>query len=151
MTKPSKLALASRLILGLVFVVFGLNGFLQFLPQPPLPAGPALTFVTGLLASGYFFPMLKAIEVVAGVLLLAGLFVPLVLTVLAPIVVNIVAFHLFLVPGGMPIALLVLAAELHQAYVHRAAYAGLFQARSHRVDRSTALASAQPAVATGSL
>jgi uncharacterized membrane protein YphA (DoxX/SURF4 family) len=117
---------ASRLLLGLIFVVFGLNGFLHFIPPPPSPPG-AIAFGTALMQSGYLFPLLKTVEIAAGLLLLAGVLVPLSLTVLAPIVVNIVAFHLFLAPGGMPIAVAVLALELHLAWVHRAAFAPLFQ------------------------
>ena len=89
---------AARLFLGLVFTVFGLNFFLHFLPMPAAPARAA-AFGGALFASGYLFPLLKSIEVVAGVLLLTGLFVPLTLVVLAPIIVNIIGFHLVLIGG----------------------------------------------------
>lgn len=115
----------SRVLLGLVFLIFGLNGFFHFLPQPPM-SPQVQAFAGGLMQSGYFFPMLKGIEIAAAVLLLTGVLVPFTLTVLAPIVVNIVAFHLFLAPAGMPIALLVLALELHLAWVYRATFAPLF-------------------------
>ena len=127
---------ASRLLLGLIFVVFGLNGFLNFIPPPPSPPG-AIAFGTALAQSGYLFPLLKATEIAAGLMLLSGVLVPLSLTLLAPIVVNIVGFHLFLAPGGMPIALAVLALELHLAWVHRAAFAPLFQ-RTGKVVRTSA-------------
>jgi uncharacterized membrane protein YphA (DoxX/SURF4 family) len=126
---PTAARLGARMILGLVFVVFGLNGFLQFLPQPPLPA-PALAFVGALGASGYFFPLLKVVEIGAGLLLLAGVFVPFALTLLAPVIVNIVAFHLFLDRSGLAIVGLVLAAEVYLAFVHRAAFAPLFARRA---------------------
>ena len=89
-------------LIGLVFVVFGLNGFLHFIPQPSHP-GPAGAFLGALAASGYLFPLVKGTELVTGLLLLAGRYVPLALTVLAPVVVNIVAFHLFLAPAGLAV------------------------------------------------
>ena len=122
--KSSKLPIVARVLLGAVFLVFGLNGFFHFLPQPPAPPR-AMAFAGALAASGYFFPLLKATEVVAGALLLLG-FVPIALTLLAPIVVNIVAFHVFLAPGNYAVVGLVLAAEIYLAVVHRAAFAPLF-------------------------
>lgn len=119
---------AARVLLGLIFFVFGLNGFFQFLPAPPLPEG-ALPFIGGLAAAGYFFPLLKGIEVVGGLLLLANRFVPLTLTVLAPIVVNIAAFHLVLAPAGTPLALLVLTLQLWLAWSYRAAFTTVVRAQ----------------------
>jgi len=130
-----KLPTVARVLLGLVFLVFGLNGFFHFLPQPPAPPR-AMAFAGALAASGYFFPLLKTIEVTAGALLLMG-FVPIALTLLAPIIVNIVAFHLFLSPGNYPVVGLVLAAEIYLAVVHRAAFAPLFARRQpERIDRA---------------
>src|SRR5882672_11243662 len=93
---------AARLLLGLVFTVFGLNFFFHFIPTPSPPPPRAAAFAGALFASGYLFPLLKTTEVVAGILLLAGRFVPLALAALAPIVINIVGFHLFLAPSGIP-------------------------------------------------
>ena len=87
--------------------------------MPPAPP-QAAAFAGALFASGYLFPLLKATEVVAGLLLLGGLFVPLALAVLAPIIINIVGFHLFLAPSGLPLPLAVLAAELYLAWSYRA-------------------------------
>jgi uncharacterized membrane protein YphA (DoxX/SURF4 family) len=120
---------AARLFLGLVFTVFGLNFFLHFLPMPAAPPRAA-AFAGALFASGYFFPLLKATEVVAGLLLLGGLFVPLALAVLAPIVINIVGFHLFLEPSGLPLPLVVLAAEIYLAWSYRAAFAPMLHLRT---------------------
>ena len=120
---------AARLFLGLVFTVFGLNFFLHFLPTPPEPPR-ALAFAGALFGSGYLFPLLKSIEVAAGLLLLGGLFVPLALALLAPVVVNIVAFHLFLAPAGLPIPLAVLAAEIYLAWTYRAAFAPMLHLRT---------------------
>ncbi len=119
----------SRVALGLVFTVFGLNFFLHFIPQPPEPPA-ALAFAGALFASGYVFPLIKTIEVVAGALLIARVAVPFALVLLAPIIVNIVAFHALLAPAGLPLALFVLAAELHQAWVNRRAFAPLFEGRT---------------------
>ena len=78
-----------------------------------------------LAASGYFFPLLKATEVIAGLLLLSGQRVPLALTVLAPVVVNISAFHLFLAPEGLGMAAVLVALEIYLAWTQRAAFAPL--------------------------
>jgi putative oxidoreductase len=114
-TKMKKIPLIARILLGLVFFVFGLNGFLQFLPVPPMPAGAA-AFATGLMGSGYFFPFLKALETLSGLLLLSGFFVPLALVVLAPIIAHIFLFHAFLEPSGVPIALVIGALEIYLAF-----------------------------------
>jgi putative oxidoreductase len=117
---------AARLFLGLVFTLFGLNFFLHFLPMPP-PPPRAAAFVGGLFGSGYFLPLLGATQLVAGLLLLAGRFVPLALAILAPVVINIVSFHLFLAPSGLGLALAVLLAELYLAWTYRAAFAPMLQ------------------------
>jgi uncharacterized membrane protein YphA (DoxX/SURF4 family) len=103
-----KVALIARLLLGVIFFVFGLNGFLNFLPAQPLPE-PAMNFVMGLVGTGYMMPLIKGIEVLAGALLLSGFFVPLALLLLAPIVVNIILFHTILSPGlAVPLVILIL-------------------------------------------
>jgi uncharacterized membrane protein YphA (DoxX/SURF4 family) len=124
----SKVPSAARLLLGFIFFVFGLNGFLHFLPQPPLE-GTAGVFIGGLVASGYLMPLVKGVEVVAGALLLGNRFVPLALTLLAPIVVNIVAFHVLLVPAGAALALVVFALELYLAYAYRHAFRPMLASR----------------------
>jgi uncharacterized membrane protein YphA (DoxX/SURF4 family) len=126
-TVVAKLPTVARIVLGLVFFVFGLNGFLGFLPQPPMNEA-AGSFAMALAKTGYFFPLLKGTEVVAGLLLLSGRYVPLALTVLAPIVVNIAAFHLFLAPSVGMVVLLV-ALELYLAWAYRRAFAPMLQAR----------------------
>jgi uncharacterized membrane protein YphA (DoxX/SURF4 family) len=120
---------AARLFLGLVFTVFGLNYFFPFIPQPPMPAAAA-AFAGALLGSGYLFPLMKGIEIAAGVALLSGRFVPLALTLLAPIIVNIVGFHGFVLRAGLPLPLVILAAELYLAYRHRDAFAPMLRARN---------------------
>lgn len=88
----------ARLFLGLIYVVFGLNGFLQFLPMPPMPEA-AGAFAGALGATGYMFPFIKVTEIACGLALLSGFFSPLALIVLAPITLNIFMFHLVLTPG----------------------------------------------------
>ena len=115
------LTTAARIILGLVFVGSGLGGLLgkpPTLTSPPLPQGLIALF-EGMVRSGYLFHLLKLTEVSVGLLLVANRFVPLALTILAPVVVNIVAFHLFLMPSGLPVALVVLALNVYLAWAYR--------------------------------
>jgi hypothetical protein len=117
-----------RYILGAAFFVFGLNGFLHFIPQPPPPPA-AGAFIGALLATGYMFPLIKGTEVVAGLLLLGNRFVPLALTLLAPVLVNILGFHGFLAPKGLPLPLVLLTAELYLAWSYRAVFAPMLSSR----------------------
>ena len=110
--KNSKLQLGARVLLGIIYFVFGLNGFLQFLPMPPLPES-AGSFLGALVATGYFFPVLKGTEVIMGGLLLAGLAAPLALVVLAPITLQIFLFHSILTPGLQNVVLPVVMIALH--------------------------------------
>ena len=123
----------ARITLGLVFFVCGLDGFLHFFPVPNEPMSEAtMQFAGGLAASGYFFPLLKGTEVVAGALLLANRFVPLALAVLAPVLINIVAFHVFLAPGGL-LPFVLLALELGLAWAYRRAYRGMLSSSTSRI------------------
>jgi len=132
-TTSNKLPTVARVVLGTIFFVFGLNGFFHFIPQPPPPQS-ALPFLGGLASAGYFFPLLKTVETAAGALLLLGAFVPFALTLLAPVIVNIAAFHLFLAPGNYPVVAIILAAEIYLAVVNRAAFAPLFARRARRAE-----------------
>jgi uncharacterized membrane protein YphA (DoxX/SURF4 family) len=133
----------ARLLLGLVFLVFGLNGFLGFLPQPELPA-QAGAFAGALAATGYMFPLLKGLEVLAGLALLSNRFVPLALTVLAPIVVNIVLFHTFLAPPN-PVTFLVLGLELYLAWAYRDAFRGVVRADAAPAEAGEPVVARRPA------
>jgi hypothetical protein len=124
-------ATGARILLGLVFFVFGLNGFLNFIPPPSTPMPErAMTFIGALMGSGYMLPLIAGTQMIAGALLLANRFVALALLLLAPVIVNIVAFHVFLEPSGTAIAFGVLALEVFLAWVHRAAFRGVLAARS---------------------
>jgi hypothetical protein len=123
-----KIATAARILEGAAFLTFGLNGFFHFLPTPPPPPA-AGAFAGALMATGYMFPLIKGTEVVVGALLLSNRFVPLALTLIAPIIVNILAFHAFLAPAGLPLPLVLLATELVLAYSYRAAFAPMLGAK----------------------
>ncbi|HJL06104.1 MAG TPA: DoxX family protein [Polyangiaceae bacterium LLY-WYZ-15_(1-7)] len=127
-TVATKLPHAARLLLGLIFFVFGLNGFLQFLPMPELPA-PAGSFMGALAATGYFFPVLKATEVVGGLLLLSNRFVGLALVLLAPIVVQIALFHIVLTPGQIALSVVLLGLEAYLGFAYRDAFRGVLTAK----------------------
>jgi uncharacterized membrane protein YphA (DoxX/SURF4 family) len=120
---------AARILLGVIFFVFGLNGFLHFIPQPPM-SGPPADLAGAMIASGYLFSFIKGTEVVAGVLLLSGRFVPLALTVLAPVILNILAFHAFLAPSGLPLPIVILALELFLARSYWSSFASVVRARA---------------------
>ena len=127
-TVTRHLPTVARVLLGLMFTVFGLNGFLHFLPQPPM-AGAAGAFMGGLAGAGYMLPLIKGTEVAGGVLLLGNRYVPLALTLLAPVIVNIVAFHTFLAPPN-PVTFPVLASEIYLAWSYRAAFRPMLAART---------------------
>ena len=98
-------ATIARYLAGFIFLVFGLNGFLHFIPFPP-PSGVAGQFMGALFASHYV-TFIFALQILAGVLLLANRFVPLALAILAPVIVNILAPHALMAPAGLPLALFV--------------------------------------------
>src|SRR5207244_9331239 len=101
-SRPMKiLTIVARILLGLIFVFFGSNAFLHFLPMPPLPQGLAGLYLKAFLESGYVY-VIGGMQVIAGLLLLIGRFVPLGLTVLAAVVFNIWAFHFLMAPVAFP-------------------------------------------------
>ena len=116
--------LIARVLLGLVFVVFGSNIFLHFIPMPPLPATMAGDFSKALMQSHYMY-VVGLVQVIGGLLLLLGRYVPLALTLLGPVIVNILCFHIFLDRSGLPIALVVAVLALFLLWRHRSNFAGL--------------------------
>lgn len=125
-----KSVLAARLILGLPFVVFGLNGFLHFIPYQPMP-GPAMDLMMAFMRSGYMMPFVAGTQVIAGLLLVSGFFVPLGLLLLAPMVAHIIMFHLFLTPGihNQILPLVILALGLFLASKYCKVFAPLLKPR----------------------
>ncbi len=139
--KSSIIKVILRSLLGLIFLVFGLNLLLHFMPNPPEP--PAATdFLGGLFRSGYFFPLLGVTQAVAGALLLSGIATPFALVLLAPVIVNIFMFHIFLAPAGLPIAVAVVALEVVLAWMHRDAFAPLFSGSGAQTARTSMSAEA---------
>jgi len=119
------LTIIARNLLGLIFVVFGLNAFLQFIPLPP-PQGMAGDFMKALFLSHYFY-VVAILQIVGGAICLLGRFVPLGLTLLGPVIVNILLFHIFLEPTGLPLAVVVSALELFLLWAYRGAFGGLIK------------------------
>jgi len=113
-----------RTLMGLLFI-FGSVVFFFNLFTPPPMEGALKSFNEGLAASGYFFTLLKATELVCGILLLSGRFVPLALVILASIIINILMVHIFLDRTGLPVAIFLILSEIFLAYYYRKAFAPL--------------------------
>jgi putative oxidoreductase len=122
-------ALIARILLGLVFFAFGLIAFLPFVPKGPMPTGLAGQFVTALIQSHYGL-VVSALQIVGGALLLVNRYVPLGLTILGPIIVNIFLYHLLLFHMGVGIAAVVVILWCIVAFYHRQAFSGLFVQKS---------------------
>jgi putative oxidoreductase len=117
-------SLIARLLLGLIFLVFGLNGFLHFIPMPP-PTGLAGQFFTALFVSHYWV-VIFALQVIGGALLLINKYVPLALVLLGPVLVNILCFHAFMAPAGLPLAIVVAILWTIVAVRYKQNFAGIF-------------------------
>jgi putative oxidoreductase len=134
----------TRSLLGIVFLTFGANKFLNFMPAPPV-TGAAAQFMGSMFATHYIF-VVAASEVIGGLLLLTGRYAPLGLTLVGPVVVNILAFHAFMAPSGLPVAFVVSALALFLLWSYRAHFSGLIKpvsgtnptaAADHRVEGAT--------------
>ncbi len=117
-----------RNLLGLIFTVFGLNGFLHFIPTPPM-SGLIGEMMGVYLKMGYMFPLIFATQVTGGVLLLTNFYAALGLVFLAPVIVNIVLIHIFIEPSGLPMAIFVLCGEIFLAYSYREKFVPLFKTK----------------------
>jgi hypothetical protein len=106
--------------MGLAFTVFGLNGFIHFIPEPKTPMAKAVTDLMGaMMATGYMFPLVFGTQLLGGVLLLLNIFVPLGLVLLMPVLVHILAFHIWLQPAGIGPGAVLMAFELYLAWCYR--------------------------------
>jgi putative oxidoreductase len=120
-------SLIARYLAGAIFLVMGLNGFLNFIPLPPL-GGVAGQFMGALYVSHYLW-VIFAFQVIGGILLLINRYVPLAAAVLAPVIVNIFTFHVLMAPSGLPLALFVALLWVAIFIEVRPAFSGLFQSR----------------------
>jgi len=131
-SKPSAryLVIAARILMGLPFFASGIAGLLNVTPQPstPLPEG-ATAFVTALTKTGYMLPLIFGTQLIVGALLLTNRFVPLALALIAPFLLNALAFHLFIEPTGRPIVLAFLALLIYLAWVYRKSYRSMLAMR----------------------
>jgi len=126
-----KIALVTaRTLFGALFVFSGASGLFHLMPAADvgMPAA-AKALSSAMVQSGYLMSLVYATQLGAGLLLVSGFFVPLALVVIAPVVVNIVAFHLFLAPAGMGIAVVTVALELILAWNYRSAFAPLLRSK----------------------
>jgi len=116
--------LVARILLGLVFLVFGLNGFLNFL-HAPVPTGPAGQYM-GVMFGSFYMYFVSLVQLVGGVLLLSGQFIPLALVLLGPVLVNILLFHISFLPSGLPPGILSTVLWFIIFFGYRRAFAGIF-------------------------
>ena len=125
------LTIGARILMGLGFTVFGLNAFVHFIPEPktPMPEGAA-AFAGAMMKTGYMFQLVGGTQLLAGILLLINRFVPLALVLLMPVLVNIIAFHVFLAPSGTVPGAVFMVLELFLAWKYRAAYRPLLTAKA---------------------
>jgi uncharacterized membrane protein YphA (DoxX/SURF4 family) len=117
-----------RILMGLLFIFGAVAFFLS--PPPQLPEGNMKTFFEGLAASGYFFTLLKVTEFVCGIALVVGRYVPLALIILSPIIVNILFVHIFVERSGLPVAILLTAANIFLGYYYGRSFEPLLRPKA---------------------
>jgi putative oxidoreductase len=121
--------LISRILLGFIYLVFGLDFFLHFIPYQPLHTGKTGAFIAGLKGIGYFYPMIKVVQIVGGLSLLINLYAPFFAVVLFPISLNVLLFHTILVPSGWLMGVMLIIPNLLLGYGYRKYYSGMFIAK----------------------
>jgi putative oxidoreductase len=122
--------LVSRLLLGFLYLVFGLDYFLHFIPYQPLHTGKTGAFIAGLKGIGYFYPMIKVIQIVGGLSLLLNRYAPFFAVVLFPISLNVLLFHTILVPSGWLMGAFLIVPNLLLGYGYRKYYNSMFVAKA---------------------
>jgi len=121
-----KATIISRILLGFIYLVFGLDYFLHFIPYEPHHTGRVAAFKAGLMGVGYFYPMIKSIQIVSGIALLINQYAPFFAVVLFPISVNVFLYHTILVPSGWLMGVLLIVPNLFLGYAYRQYYSGMF-------------------------
>jgi hypothetical protein len=116
----------SRILPGFIYLVFGLDYFLHFIPYQPNHTGKVAAFKEGLLGVGYFYPMLKSIQIAGGISLLFNQYAPFFAVVLFPVSLNVFLYHTILVPSGWLMGVLLLMPNLFLGYAYRKYYTGMF-------------------------
>ena len=119
----------ARILLGLLFVFGGLTGLFQLVEQPEV-GEEAAAFMGAIMDTGYLWPVIKVTEIVCGVLLILGMFVPLALVVLAPVALNILLFHVFLEPSGVAVGIVAVVLGLYVAHQHRENFSGVLRRKA---------------------
>lgn len=115
-----------RILLGLLYLVFGLDYFLHFIPYQPMHTGKAAALKDGLMGTGYIYPMMKIIQIIGGISLLANRYAPFFAVVLFPISLNVFLFHTILVPSGWLMGVFLLGPNIFLGYAYRNYYKGMF-------------------------
>jgi hypothetical protein len=118
----------ARYLLGLIFLVFGLNGFFHFIPMPP-PKGALAAQFGGAIFASHYWVVIFGIQVLGGILLLVNRYVVLALMLLGPVVVNILFFHALMAPEGLPLALVVVVLWIILAVRYKQYLSGIFVQR----------------------
>ncbi len=119
-------ALITRILLGLMFTIFGLNGFIHFL-QMPAPANPLAVQYMTVLTESHYFAFVFLVQLIAGILLLIGRFVPLALALLAPVLANILLYHSLMDPSGLPLGIFATLLWLVAFWSVRSAFYGILR------------------------
>src|SRR5690349_7452544 len=121
--------IVSRIILGFIYLVFGLDYFFQFIPYQPHHTGRVAAFKAGLLGVGYFYPMIKSIQSAGGISLLVNRYAPFFAVVLFPISLNVFLYHTILVPSGWYLGVILIVTNLFLGSAYRKYYSGMFVKR----------------------
>jgi putative oxidoreductase len=121
--------LIARCLLGFIYLVFGLDFFLHFIPYQPLHTGKPGALVAGLKGTGYIYPMMKTIQILGGLSLLINRFAPFSAVVLFPISLNVLLFHTILVPSGWLMGVILIVPNVFLGWAYRKYYQGMFTAK----------------------